>query len=147
MHIIHDPTTEIAFLDVRIATMWSCRRKREIERALEVDDWGGGIDLLNAVFCSIKALNRSQRKHLPKKKFSFWHCLKQIKHWLHIYESIIYSFQSDQTKIGGVTLIGNTEFASRQISKRGSTLAARNSVLKSPYPYPPLPYIFWTVWT
>ena len=30
-------------------------------------------------------------------------------------------------------------------SKWGSTSAARNSALKTPYP--PLPYIFWTVWT
>ena len=31
------------------------------------------------------------------------------------------------------------------MSKRGSTWAARNSALKTPYP--PLPYIIWTLWT
>ena len=36
-------------------------------------------------------------------------------------------------------------FASRQTLKQGSTSAARNSALNTPYP--PLPYIFWTAWT
>ena len=38
-----------------------------------------------------------------------------------------------------------TAIASWQISKRRSTSAARNSALNTPYP--PLPYIFWTLWT
>ena len=58
---------------------------------------------------------------------------------------MFYLFQSDRTKIGGVTLILDTATASRQISKWGSTSAARNSALKPPYP--PLPCIVWTVWT
>ena len=39
----------------------------------------------------------------------------------------------------------NTTFASWQNSKIGSTLAALNSALKTPYS--PLPYIFWILWT
>ena len=55
------------------------------------------------------------------------------------------SSQTSRTKICGVTFIRHTKFASRQILKQGSTSAARNSALKTPHP--PLPYIFWTVWT
>ena len=54
-------------------------------------------------------------------------------------------FQSDLTKNTKVLVFRYTEFASRKISKRGSTSAACNLALKTPYP--PLPYIFWTVWT
>ena len=45
--------------------------------------------------------------------------------------------ESDRTKNKKVFIFHNTEFASRQISKRGSTSATRNSALKTPYP--PLP--------
>ena len=48
-------------------------------------------------------------------------------------------------KIGRVFLRIDTAIASRQISKRGSTSATRNSALNTPYT--PLPYIFWTVWS
>ena len=56
--------------------------------------------------------------------------------WVHFN-----SISSDRTKIGVVSL-NDTAIQSRQISKRGSTSAARNLALKTP-----LPYIFWTVWT
>ena len=63
---------------------------------------------------------------------------KQIEPGVPISESMFYSFQSDQTKIGGVTLICNGSFTTRQMSKRGPTLA-----LKTAYPH--LPYILWTL--
>ena len=74
-------------------------------------------------------------------------CLKRIEHGVPISESMFYSFPSDRTKIDGVTLIRHTAIASRQILKRGSTSATRNSALnfKLKTPYPPLPNIFWTL--
>ena len=55
---------------------------------------------------------------------------------------MFYSFQSDWTKIGGVTLIRNGLFTTRQMSKRGSTSPARRRS-----PLPPFLYIFWAFWT
>ena len=57
---------------------------------------------------------------------------KRIEPGNTILESMSYSFPSDQTKIGGVSLILDTAIASRQISKPGSTSAARNSALNTP---------------
>ena len=60
--------------------------------------------------------------------------LERREHRVPISESLFYSFPSSRTKIGGVTLICQTEITSRQILKRGSTSPARNSALKTPYP-------------
>ena len=57
---------------------------------------------------------------------------KRIEHGFPILESMFYSFPSDRTKIGGVTLISDITICRGQILK---------------HPLPPLPYIFWTVWT
>ena len=57
---------------------------------------------------------------------------KRIEPGNTILESMSYSFPSDRTKIGGVSLILDTAIASRQISKPGSTSAARNSALNTP---------------
>ena len=43
--------------------------------------------------------------------------LKRIEHGVLVLEPMFYSFQSDRTKIGGVTLIRSTEIVSRQIWK------------------------------
>ena len=51
-------------------------------------------------------------------------------------------YPSDQTKIGGVTLIRNGLFTTRQMSKRGSSLAARTSALKTPSPLTPYPHTY-----
>ena len=77
----------------------------------------------------------------------FWSdCFDTNRTWTPIYrESMFYSFQSDRTKTKKVLVFFDTAIASRQILKWGSTSAGRNSTLKTPYP--PLPYIFWTVWT
>ena len=47
---------------------------------------------------------------------------------------MLIKFPSDWTKFGRVSLIRNTAIAWRQISKRGSISAARNSALDTPYP-------------
>lgn len=70
---------------------------------------------------------------------------KRIQPGVPILEPMFYSFQSDQTKIGGVTFFLDTTIAARTILKRRSTLAAPNSALNTLYP--PLQYIFWTFWT
>ena len=74
-------------------------------------------------------------------------CPKQIEHGVPISESMFDSFPSDRKKFDGLTLIRHTAIASRQILKRGSTSATRNSALnfKLKTPYPPLPNIFWTL--
>ena len=65
-------------------------------------------------------------------------CPKQIEHGVPISESMFDSFPSDRKKFDGLTLIRHTAIASRQILKRGSTSASRNSALhfklKTPYP-------------
>ena len=71
---------------------------------------------------------------------------KRIEPGVPISESMLfYLFPSNRTKFGGVTLIRNTKIASQQILKRESTSVARNTALKTFCP--PLPYIFWTLWT
>ena len=49
---------------------------------------------------------------------------------------MFYLFQSDQTKNKKVLIFADTTHRSRQILKWGSTLAARNSALKTPLPTP-----------
>ena len=71
--------------------------------------------------------------------------LKRIEHGVLVSEPMFYSFQSNRTKNKKVLIFRYTKFASRQISKWGSTSAARNLALKTSYP--PLPYIIWSVWT
>ena len=71
--------------------------------------------------------------------------LKRIEHGVLVLEPMVYSFQSNRTKNKKVLIFHYTEFASPKISKRGLTSAGRNSALKTPYP--PLPNIFWTLWT
>ena len=58
---------------------------------------------------------------------------------------MFYSFPNDLMKNTKVLVFRYAAIASRQISKRGSPWAARNSALNTPYP--PLPYIIWTLWT
>ena len=50
-----------------------------------------------------------------------------------------------KSKIVTVLYFFTPHFWFQFFSKRGSTSAGRNSALKTPYP--PLPYIFWKLWT
>ena len=63
--------------------------------------------------------------------------LKRIEHGVQISKPMFYSFQIDQTKIGGVTLILYGLFTTQQMSKRGLTSAGRKPAFKTPYtPFP-----------
>ena len=55
---------------------------------------------------------------------------------------MFYLFESDRMKNKKMLIFRHTAFQLRQISKRGSTLAACNSTWKPPYS--PLAHIFWT---
>ena len=76
--------------------------------------------------------------------FSAWHVAQASLLRVSILESMFCSFQSDRTKNTKVLIFRDTEFASRQNSKKGATSAACNLGFKTLNP--PLPYIFWTVW-
>ena len=58
--------------------------------------------------------------------------------------SMFYSFPSDRTKIGGVSLIRNIAIGSQQILKQGSTSAGHNSALIPPTP---LCHTYFEPWT
>ena len=83
------------------------------------------------------------------KKLTLWLfgpiALKGIEYGVLVSEPRFYSFQRHRTKNKEVLIFRYTEFALQQISKGWSNSATRNSALKTPYP--PLPYIFWTVRT
>ena len=60
--------------------------------------------------------------------------LEKNRTWTRIYmESMFYPFPSNRTKNTKVVIFCDTAYKSRQISKRGSTSAALNSALKTPF--------------
>ena len=62
--------------------------------------------LLGQKFCTLNCGITNQRQFANFRPM----VMKRIQHGLQYVESMLYSFQSDQTKIGGVSLIHNTSY-------------------------------------